>query len=409
MTPIGCNSEPVPDPTTADLRRLWDGFCDDLKAGADHVLDPDQPWDATDRTEGLRHLLRSLARGVSTTIEGGDHEHPELAWVHPMKFGQDNPDGLYQAARVDLSHTYRLSGNVGSVRYLGFTMMSFDFDGGPIEQLLNLNGDQLGAAADGGFSVVFSPDPPPPGSDDDTWFQLPAHRSNLMVRQFFGDWEAEVPADLHLECIDPGPAVSRLDPDGLSSGLRQLLRLSVAVPAFWTGFGRRHLDRGEVNTFGHVSSTPESTMSKGGSPDQSYGQCWWRVAEDEALLYEVEVPECSYWGVQLGDVWYQSLDWVNRQSSLNGQQAVIDDGVFRAVISHREPGIANWLDTTGASQGCITYRWNQSASAPVPSLRLVPFDDVADHLPADTARLTPDERAESLRRRRRGALRRFRR
>jgi hypothetical protein len=113
--------------------------------------------------------------------------------------------------------------------------------------------------------------------------------------------------------------------------------------------------------------------------------------------------------VQLGDVWYQSLDWVNRQSSLNGQQAVIDDGVFRAVISHREPGIANWLDTTGASQGCITYRWNQSASAPVPSLRLVPFDDVADHLPADTARLTPDERAESLRRRRRGALRRFRR
>ena len=179
MTPIGCNSEPVPDLTTADLRRLWDGFCDDLKAGADHVLDPDQPWDATDRTEGLRHLLRSLARGVSTTIEGGDHEHPELAWVHPMKFVQDNPDGLYQAARVD--------------------------------------------------------------------------------------------------------------------------------------------------------------------------------------------------------------------------------------FSHRDPGIANWLDTTGASQGCITYRWNQSASAPVPSLRLVPFDDVADHLAADTARLTPDERAGSLRRRCRGALRRFRR
>ena len=398
----------MPDPTNDDLRLLWDGFCDDLKAGADHVLDPDRPGDATDRVEGLRLLLRSLTRGVGRTLEGGDHEHPELSWVHPMKFGQDNPDGLYQAAGVDLSNTYRLSGNLGSVRYLGLSLMSFDFDSGPIEQLLNLNGDQLGADASGDFSVVFSSEPPPSVVDDENWFQLPAKRSNLMVRQFFGDWEHEVPADLHLECLDPGPPVSRLDAEGLSNGLRQLLRLSVDIPAFWADFGRSHLERGEVNSFEHVR--PNDTTDMGGSPDQAYGQCWWRVAEDEALLYEVEVPDCAYWGVQLGDVWYQSLDWVNRQSSLNGQQAVVDgDGVFRAVVSHRDPDIANWLDTTGATQGCITYRWNQSASAPVPSLRLVPFDEVADHLPASTSRVTPDERAESLRRRRRGALRRFRR
>ena len=112
----------------------------------------------------------------------------------------------------------------------------------------------------------------------------------------------------------------------------------------------------------------------------------------------------------MGDVWYQSLDWVNRQSSLNGQQAVVDDdGVFRAVVSHRDPGIANWLDTTGATQGCITYRWNQATNFPVPTLELVPFDEVTDHLPADTSRVTSEERSDLLRRRRRGALRRFRR
>ena len=38
----------------------------------------------------------------------------------------------------------------------------------------------------------------------------------------------------------------------------------------------------------------------------------------------------------------------NRQSSLNGHQAVLDpDGVFRAVISARDPGVPNWLDTGG--------------------------------------------------------------
>ena len=127
------------------LRDLWDGFLDGLKAGADHVLDPDRPGDDVDRVEGLRHLLRSVARGVSTNLEGGGLAHPELAWMHPFKSGQDNPDGLYQGAALDLANTYRLSGNLGSVRYLAVTLMDFDFGGGPIQQHLNLNGDGLGA------------------------------------------------------------------------------------------------------------------------------------------------------------------------------------------------------------------------------------------------------------------------
>jgi hypothetical protein len=83
--------------------------------------------------------------------------------------------------------------------------------------------------------------------------------------------------------------------------------------------------------------------------------------------------------------------------------------VFRAVISQRDPGIANWLDTTGATQGCITYRWNQADSNPVPTLELVAFDDLAARLDDRWAPITQDERSEVLRLRRRGALRRFRR
>ena len=124
----------------------------------------------------------------------------------------------------------------------------------------------------------------------------------------------------------------------------------------------------------------------------------------------MEIPECAYWGIQLGDVWYQSLDWWNRQSSLNGHQALVGtDGVFRTVIAHRDPGIANWLDTTGSTQGCITYRWNQADSQPVPTVELVAFADLANRLDDTWATITPEERSEVLRRRRRGALRRFRR
>ena len=114
-------------PETVDLRTAWTTFCDRLKDGADVVLDPDLPIDEVDRSEGLRALLRRLSSEVSRDLEGGGTSHPELAWVHPFKNGQDNPDGLYQLASLDLSRTYRLSGTVGSVRYLGITAMTTDF------------------------------------------------------------------------------------------------------------------------------------------------------------------------------------------------------------------------------------------------------------------------------------------
>ena len=67
----------------------------------------------------------------------------------------------------------------------------------------------------------------------------------------------------------------------------------------------------------------------------------------------------------------------------------------------------NWLDTTGATQDCITYRWNQAKKSPVPKLTLVPFDNLNDFIPSSDKRVTAAERNELLRRRRHAALKRF--
>ena len=401
-------------PDTVDLHGVWTSFCDRLKDGADVVLDPDLPIDEVDRAEGLRALLSRLSSEVSRDLEGGGTSHPELAWVHPFKNGQDNPDGLYQLASLDLSRTYRLSGTVGSVRYLGITAMTTDFSTGAIEQFLTLNGDELPTDVDGQFSIAFGAGPPPEPAigeaSDGAWFELPPRHCSLLVRQFFSDWEDEVPADLHLECIDPGPSTSRLEPRELAPYLARIGDQVVEMTAFWARFGASHLAREEVNGFGHIQSTQGSASNLGGSVDQGYGQAWYRVGEGEALLLEVEIPDCAYWEIQLGDVWYQSLDWWNRQSSLNGDQAVIsDDGVFRAVIAHHDPGVSNWLDTTGSTQGCITYRWNQADRQPVPTCRLVPLATLDDHLDDRWHRVTANQRTSTLRVRRRAALRRFRR
>ena len=77
------------------------------------------------------------------------------------------------------------------------------------------------------------------------------------------------------------------------------------------------------------------------------------------------------------------------------------------MISHRDPGVANWLDAGGHTVAPITARYYNAVSKPIPVLKRVKFDDLNNHLPADTARVTPEERQVLLRRRRDSVVRRL--
>jgi hypothetical protein len=134
----------------------------------------------------------------------------------------------------------------------------------------------------------------------------------------------------------------------------------------------------------------------------------WKLAEDEALVIEVMPPEGLYWSFSLGNAWWETIDYANHQTSLNGHQAVVDDdGLVRVVVAHRDPGVANWLDTAGHSEGPIILRCVRTESAPVPTTRLVPFDQLDDALPPGTRRLSASERAQAIAIRQRAVSRRF--
>jgi hypothetical protein len=129
---------------------------------------------------------------------------------------------------------------------------------------------------------------------------------------------------------------------------------------------------------------------------------------DEALILEVEPPTGVYWSISLGNPWLETIHYGRHQSSLNGHQAVIDsDGILRVVISATDPGVANWLDTAGHSNGAMLLRCVRTETAPVPSSRVVKVDDVLPALPVDTKMTTPDDRARVIEARRRAVHERF--
>jgi hypothetical protein len=111
--------------------------------------------------------------------------------------------------------------------------------------------------------------------------------------------------------------------------------------------------------------------------------------QDQAMI--VTVPAAGrdvapYQGIQLGSLWYISLDYINHQTSLTADQARADpDGMLRFVISERDPGVANWLELTGRRRGYVQIRWQQLrrdlTADDGPQVAVVPFSDVPGCLP----------------------------
>ena len=120
---------------------------------------------------------------------------------------------------------------------------------------------------------------------------------------------------------------------------------------------------------GWVSIEPNEFTAPGqwatAAGEQAYGNthAWYASAPyslepDEALLIKGRFPDCRFANVVLWNAFMQSYDYMNRQVSLNRNQVEYeDDGSFRLVVAHDDPGVPNWLDTEGRRTGTIYWRY----------------------------------------------------
>ena len=82
------------------------------------------------------------------------------------------------------------------------------------------------------------------------------------------------------------------------------------------------------------------------------------LAADEALVITGRWPECPCANVSFLNRHLQTYDYAHRRVSLNRVQTVIeDDGSFRIILSHQNPGVPNWLDTEGRPFGLVFWRY----------------------------------------------------
>lgn len=333
----------------------WAEFCATLERAGEQILRPGAPDTALDRAEGFRYLTRLLRIGLEMHLEFADQDFP--GFFSPShetaKIGADNPDNLYHMARVNPAHEYVVEGKRGTVAYLSIGSQKGGYESeGHMEQTGFIDDAELQPDADGHVSVIISQHPQP----DQPCVHMDADTNAVLVRQTFLDRSGEQPAQLSIRRRDTGATPEPLSAQRLDASLAN-------VGQFVEGTARIFTDWAEYLQTHTTNALPPADQAFcqriGGDPNIFYYHAHWRLATDEALVIHLpRIPDCRFWNIQIDNFWMESLDYRYLRISLNDHSAVRDaDGGVTMILSHTDPGHANWLQTGGHDCGTMCLRW----------------------------------------------------
>jgi hypothetical protein len=375
--------------TTQDneVTQAWRSFTAQLESAGVEILNSYPQPEAVDSAEGLRYLLQQLGSSLQQKLVKQPGQIPllRIGATTINKWGMDGADAKYQGAAIDGNASYRFYGRLGTARLFALQLANME---GTYAAFGAVTGEQLGADDAGNFELLISPQKP----DDwrGAWLALNPESSDILVREYFSDWRHELPGRYHLERLGSSAAAAPLGIEQAASLLDDTAATFANRAPQWRGrvdMARKHL----VNKV-HVKKSDGQGLAS-----NYYGSGWFEVGLQEALIIEMEAPNALLWSVQLGNIWWESIDYINHTASLNDSQAVASsDGKYRFVIAHRDPGVANWLDPAGHVQGAILFRLQKAEAAVQPMAKLIPVAELTNHLPADISAVTASQRREEI-------------
>lgn len=362
-----------------------------------------------DRAEAYRGVLYAIGGALrANALTSTDRPRFIRAVDWSTKSGLDNPDNNYYVTRIRDDASYRISGTRGSTRTLNIQLLLGQpgvADAGTSTNIAVLSDRQMVFDADGRFEIIVSRTDP---GDRKNWLKIKDGAETLLVRHTYSDWETEHAGELYIENVaNEGNPYPTLTTSELAQSLRNSAVALYDRNATWLKYANMAWTTMPRNG---ISS---ARASQGGLVGQYSAFGTWELDDEEALIITTHPTSASYQGIELGNLWFVSLDYESRTSTMTPDQAHLSsDGKYHFVLSKRDPGIQNWLDPEDHERGLIMMRW-QGLDGPIsdelqPSTKLVSFDERFGALPQDVPRFTPDQRHQQIRERREATHRRFR-
>jgi hypothetical protein len=252
--------------------------------------------------------------------------------------------------------------------------------------------------------------------------------ASLLIRDVLGDW-AQGPGSVSVHCVSDCPAFFAIPSTGIfpgadgsaaeigslagtstsqvNSGDSLLTTLFTAFSNIVGPFNQENMNLAQVagidlppNTMSALA--PETSVFATGLPSAAVSGGNFDLSPDQALIVQVPDVPSGYSGIELMNVFGAALPYTLAQTTLNNTTAFADpDGYTYYVVSATNPGVANWLDSSGVSSGEIFARFENLPDGTDPvglpvSTEVVSVADVANYLPTDTPTVSPAEYAADM-------------
>jgi hypothetical protein len=327
--------------------------------------------------------------------------HPVAGQDIPgSRWGIDNPDSVYRVIPISGDERYEIHGRVGANRMTENYFTLWDANMGTVAVL---NGRTMAVDSDGAFTITVD-SKPADGRPNHVQSTPEAHE--FYIRDVLLHWDRDDPNHLSVQRLGApaGPSHPARTLDEQADATADMM----AYFANFTGKLSHGVYKMEPNNFNLAWSADKV----GAMRNQVYVMGRFDLKPDEAFVVDVGDGGAEYFTVPLSNIWGTTLDLVDRTGSLNKAQSVAnEDGTYTYVIAATDPGVANWIDSDGLSEGILTLRMAEfGGDGPKEDLgargRVVKLDQLEVEVPT-LRRVTAAERAIELAERRTAYLRRL--
>jgi hypothetical protein len=392
------SSQPQPESIQA-----WTELEELLAEMRESVVDEaESPLEVTD---GVEYMLVGLRSAIDSSLNAREQSETLHHYTarEPL-VGCPNPDQDYWTAPLDPDGRYRIHGNLGDTVYLSIVLYGYvpaeeqktKGWGSTLESFLDTTG--LVTGTDGSVELFVSRERP---GDAENWLPLTGHTREIMIREFHRDRSREATAQLTIERLDTPAERTRTSAEQLAAGkqmlraaeladtrlsdeqvatwVRQVKSSAEAVFEFRKAIGMVNLAYGVFGSNEAVVVTMEHAAARQAQPNPlvNYVNIPMELEEGESLVIEGRPPESRYWVMQFCDRW-MSAPGGRRTGWLNDGTVELDpDGRYRIVAGPEDPGVGNWIDTTGHRRGALLARFVSGENVPeAPSVRVVRTSDL---------------------------------
>lgn len=355
----------------------------------------------------LQEVVSECAGYALLSAASTDFENPGLVWIQtPRKewmghsvtgsrFCFDNPDNIYRYVFIDDASTYVLdtkptgpTGRFSVAIYVALTGAEVESWAVWERTVDAADEERIITDSEGASRITIGPEDPKDGS-----LHLKSQGGVfVIIREALNDWHTQRPRAMSFRKI-AGPPSRVLTFDD-----------RVAIAARYMMFGAQTIAQFEqlyasipVNDFG-------ATLMRGHATKPSMiTQGRYHLADDEALIVNILPQAAEYMSFSVTSPWLISRNAHSKAGSRTARQSHQNaDGTYTYIVSRRDPGVANWMDTDGLVEGCMAIRW-EGMHAPVAdpndaikNTKLVKLDAVRSELPADFPSVGPTERSAEL-------------